>query len=595
VDVRHEIRIAAGLAAACAYYTALVAADDPRADPAPEPTDAVDIEPTPPPPIEPGPADAPAGPQVAEGEVPERPARRRIAVNTAIFAVATGLSRLAGLVREIIASSYFATSGAFSAFTIAFQIPNLLRQLVADQAITAAFVPIFTELLEENKKKEAFELATTLFIGIILVLGVITGFFMVTAGVIMPVFTGADFTPMLDHLTSGLSRVLFPIVVLLGLNGLCVGILNAYDHFTIPGIAPLVWNFVILGLLVGLKPAFHGQDQLYAYAIAILVATAVQFAMCFPVLKRMGFRFAPAFHWRDPRIRQILKLMLPVTISLGIINFDLVLNATLGSRVSDQAPRAIDAAFRIYMLPQGMFSVALATVLFPALARYAVREDFEGLRATAANGLRQIFLLLIPAAAITAVLAEPVVRLIYQHGHFGPSSTGQVKLALFWFSFALPLNGGNLLLTRTFFSLRRPWLPTALSAGNIVINTIVSLALYHRYGIAGLVIGTVAGNLGMLVGQGFVLRRELNGLEGRRTLIATGQMLFAAGLLGLVTYGAWYGLDQALGRAIFGQLISVGVSITLGIVVYAVAVTVMRIEEATQIRDLVASRLPGHA
>lgn len=558
-----------------------MAADDPRA---PQPTGRVENEPSPtvaPPPR--------SGGGDGDGEAPVRPPRRRIAVNTAIFAVATGLSRLAGLLREILASSFFATSGAFSAFTIAFQIPNLLRQLVADQAITAAFVPIFTELLEKGKRKEAFELASTLFIGILLVLGVIAGVFIALAGVIMPVFT--DFPPMLDTLTAGLSQVLFPIIVLLGLNGLCVGILNAYDHFTVPGLAPLAWNIVIIGLLIGLKPLFHGPNQLYAYAIAVLVATAVQFSLCLPVLARLGFQFQLHFHWRDPRVRQILKLMLPVTIGLGVINFDLVLNATLGSRVSDQAPRAIDAAFRIYMLPQGMFSVALATVLFPALSRYAVHKDYDGLRRTAANGVRQIFLLLIPAAAVTVALATPITRLIYQHGNFGPSSTSKVALALFWFSFALPLNGGNLLLTRTFFSIQRPWLPTALASVNIILNAAVSLALYGRYGIAGLVIGTVVGNAGMLAGQAWVLRRELGGLEGRRTVIATAQMVGAAALLGVVTYGVWWALDQALGRAIPAQIVSVGAGVSSGIVAYALAVHFMRVEEASQIRRLVAGRL----
>ena len=138
--------------------------------------------------------------------------------------------------------------------------------------------------------------------------------------------------------------------------------------------------------------------------------------------------------------------MLPVTIGLGLINFNVLINSTLGSLVSDQAPRAIDAAFRIYMLPQGMFSVAIATVLFPALSRFAARRDYDGLRALTANGMRQIFLLLIPAAAATLALSEPITRLIYEHGRFGQSSTDLVSTALFWFSFSLPFSGVNLLL-----------------------------------------------------------------------------------------------------------------------------------------------------
>src|SRR5207247_10963082 len=160
--------------------------------------------------------------------------------------------------------------------------------------------------------------------------------------------------------------------------------------------------------------------------------------MAIPPLRRLGFEIELSFDFRDPRVMQVLRLMLPVTIGLGLINFDLLIDSILGTLVSDGAPRAIEAAFRIYMLPQGMFSVALATVLFPALSRFAARRDYDGLRALTANGMRQIFMLLIPAAAATLALSTPITRLIYQHGAFGPSSTDQVSTALFWFAFSLP-------------------------------------------------------------------------------------------------------------------------------------------------------------
>src|SRR4051812_34028715 len=190
--------------------------------------------------------------------------RTSFARNTAIFSIATGLSRIAGLAREILASSYFGTSGPFSAFTIAFQVPNVVRSLFADSALSAAFVPVFTELLEERRKRDAFRLASTLFVLITAVLGSLTAIFIVIAPYVMPLFTGAEFSQELDDLTVGLSRVLFPIVLLLGLNGLVVGILNAYDHFTIPAISPVVWNAVIIVVLVATKPIFSGPNEMYA-------------------------------------------------------------------------------------------------------------------------------------------------------------------------------------------------------------------------------------------------------------------------------------------------------------------------------------------
>src|SRR3954447_8398656 len=490
-------------------------------------------------------------------EAPRGPSR--ILRNTAIFSVATGLSRVAGLFREIVAAKFFGTSVAASAFTIAFQVPNLLRALVADAALSSAFVPVFTELLEQGRRKEAYKLASSLFGLILAVLGVVTVVFFVAAPVIMPLFTGPTFSHADDVLTTGLAQVMFPIVVLLGLNGLVVGILNAHDHFTIPAIAPLVWNVAIIASLVLLKNLFHGRDQIYAYAVGVLVGTVIQFAMALPVLRRIDFPLRIGFGWRDPRIRQVLRLMLPVTIGLGVINVDLLINSYIGSFVSDSAPRAIDAAFRVYMLPQGMFSVAVATVLFPQLARLAARRDYPGLRRWSGDGMRLIFLFLIPCAAATIALATPVTRLVYERGAFGPGATEEVSTALFWFSFSLPFNGANLMLTRTFFSLQRPWIPTGLAVSSLVVNAVVSVALYKPFGIAGVVLGTAVSNAVMTFQQAFFLRRELHGFEVVRTLRAVVTMVLAAVVLGGVAYGCWRVLDAALGRSLPAQIVSVGV------------------------------------
>jgi putative peptidoglycan lipid II flippase len=295
---------------------------------------------------------------------------------------------------------------------------------------------------------------------------------------------------------------------------------------------------------------------------------------------------------RDPRLKRVFQLMLPVTIGLGLINFNLLISSVLGSFVSREAPRAIDAAFRLYMLPQGMFSVAVATVLFPALSRLAARRDLDGLRALTATGLRSIFLLLIPCAALTLVLAEPIVRLVYERGDFDAQSTRAVTEALFWFSFSLPFAGANLLLTRTFFSLQRPWAPTALAGLNLAVNVVVALALYPSLGIAGIVIATAVATAVMTVAQALVLRRSLLGrLEAGTTLAAIARMLVAAVALGGVAWVTWMGLDEMLGRSLPAQLVSVGTGIAAGGLVYAGAVLLLRVPEARRIERMVEARL----
>ena len=509
-------------------------------------------------------------------------------MNTVIFSVATGLSRIAGLAREVVAARYFGTTGPASAFTAAFQVPNLIRSLFADQALSAAFVPVFSELLEHKRRKEALQLAGALFGLILTVLSLITVVFVLAAPLIMPLFT-EDAT--LDDLTVGLTQLMFPILIVLGLNGLVVGMLNAHDHFTVPALSPLLWNLVIIGALIGLTPLFEGDDRIYAYAIGVLAGTVAQFAVALPVLRRLDIPILVSFHWRDPRIRRVLLLMLPVTIGLGLINFNLLVNTYFGFRISEEAPAAIEKAFRIYMLPQGMFSVAVATVLFPALSRLVARQDWQGLRATQGNGMRQIALLLIPAAAVTIALPEPITRLVYERGEFDAESTNQVAEALFWFSFSLPFSGFNLLLTRTFFSLQRPWTPTALAGLTLAVNVAVSAALYGPLGIGGVVLGTVVSTLAMTVGQAIVLRRRIGGLQLGTTMKAIAKIVVAAAVLGAVAYGAWYGLDRALGESLAAQIVAVGAALTLGSAVYAAIVLAWRIPEAQQIKDLFTRRL----
>jgi putative peptidoglycan lipid II flippase len=520
--------------------------------------------------------------------VPPRRGAGRIARSTAFFSIATGASRIAGLVREIVAASYFGVKGPMSAFTIAFQVPNLVRSLFADAAIQAAFVPVFTEQLEKGNRREAFRLASTLLFLVTMILGAITALFVLVAPLLIPVFA-PGFGSGLQDLTISLSRLLFPILVILGTTGIVVGVLNSYDRFGAFAISPLFWNLTIIAVLVGLAPAFSEDDEIYAYAIGILVGTAVQLVIPAVDLRNTPFRFSWSFDWRSPQVRRVLLLMLPVTISLGLINFNLIINSFFGTLVSDRAPAAIDKAFRVYMLPQGMFSVAIATVLFPTLARFAARRAYDDLRSTMANGMRQIVLVLVPAAAAILVLSEPMIRLVYQRGEFDASQTDLVAVALFWFAFSLPFNGLFLLLSRTFFSLQRPWVPTAISGANLAITALAALALYHL-GVGGIVAATAIATAAAVVMQCAILRTALGGLELRRLADTSTRVLVSSAVLAGVSYAVWAGLDSALGRALGAQIVSLTVALGAGGAFYAAGLKLLRVPEFEQILRLVRRR-----
>ena len=511
--------------------------------------------------------------------------RRRLAWSTAVFAGATGLSRVAGLVREIVARRYFGVEGPINAFTVAFQVPNLLRALVADAAFSGAFVPVFSELLEKGERARAWRVASTLFWLLLLGLGGLTALFMLLAPWVLRPF---GLPGGYEDLAVTLSRILFPIVVLLGIFGLIVGILNSYEHFSVPALSPVFWNLAIIaGLVIGVPQADSDNAKLYVYAGSILGGTLIQTLLPIPWLRGLDGRLHAVLDWRDPAVKQVFVLMLPVTLGLGLINFNALIGTLFASRLIDprEAPATIDAAFRIYMLPQGMFSVAVATVLFPALSRLAAREDIDGFRSTVGLGLRQIAFLLIPASAVSAVLAEPIVRLLYERGAFGPQETPAVAAALAAFSLGLTFNGAMLMLNRAFFSLQSPWIPTAVALGNLAFNTAL-FAAFYRVGTWGVPFAISLANIAATGALLVLLRVRLRRIEFGETLHSAALITVASAAAAGCAFAAWYLLDSVAGRSFGGQLVSVGGGLAAGTGAYLISARLLGVRELEALLSL---------
>jgi putative peptidoglycan lipid II flippase len=512
--------------------------------------------------------------------------RRGLARSTAIFSLATALSRVLGLVRQVVAAYYFGAAGKINAFTVAFQFPNLVRALVADAALSSAFVPVFSELIEKGERRRAWRVASSLFWLMLLGLSALTALFVLVAPWIIGIFgnPGHD-----RSLAVGLSQVLFPIVALLGISGVIVGILNTYDHFTVPALSPVVWNLAIIaGLAIGVPEAHSSNTKLYVYAASILVATVIQVLLPYPWLRGLEHgeeRLRVVIDWRDPMVKRTFVLMVPVTLGLGLINVNAVIDTFFASRLipGDIAPTAIQNAFLIYMLPQGMFSVAIATVLFPSLSRLAARGDLDGFRTTLGSGLRQIAFMLIPAAVVSAVLAEPIVRLLYQRGAWLPYETPVVADCLAAFSAGLFFNGAMLMLNRAFFSLQSNWLPTVVALGNLFLNALLDLAFYH-FGTWGIPLSTAIVNIAGTVALLFVMRRRIGGLEGTKTLLATARIMLASAAVAGVAYAVWKPLDTELGHSFPAQVCSLGLALAACGATYVACARLLGVEELEVLR-----------
>ena len=315
-------------------------------------------------------------------------------------------------------------------------------------------------------------------------------------------------------------------------------------------------------------PAADGEDaELYVYAGSVLVATLLQFLLPLPWLRGLDGRLRPVLDWRDPAVKRFFVLMLPVTLTLGLINVNAVIGILFASRLIDPelAPAAIDKAFRLYMLPQGMFAVAVTTVLFPALSRLAARDDRAGFGRTLDVGLRQISFLLVPAGIVSIVLAEPIVRLVYQRGAFDPEQTTVVAGALAAFAAGLVFNGWMLLLNRAFYSLQNSWIPTAVAGGNLALNIVLYSVLY-RVGVWGIPLSVSIANLAGALALFVLLRPRVEGLAGRplAMVAASHRIVGASVVLGAAAYGTWWVLDAALGDGIGGQIVAVGGALAVG-------------------------------
>lgn len=490
-------------------------------------------------------------------------ASRRRLKSTAIFAAWTAVSRVAGLAREILTAALFGTRGSINAFTFAFQVPNLLRSLVADSALSAAFIPVFTELEERGKPQAARRLAMSLAALFALAIGLITLIAIILAPFFIPLITGfdADLTDQAVVYT----QLMFPIVPLLALTGLVMAILQVGDRFGPTAFAPVLWNLLIIATLVVSALALDGDDRLIGYSVGIVIGTLGQLLFLVPYMRGLGPFPRPTSLWNDD-VSRVLELMFPVVIGLGLINVNLVVGSAIATEVfENEGPQPLNLAFRLYILPQGVFSVAVATVLFPAIGRLAARGALGELRDVVAGGIRQIFTVLVPASIGMILLAEPITRLVYERGEFDASSTDITSSALVFFCIGMAFNGASLLLIRAFFALKRPWLPTFVAAIGAVLFAPLAWMLSLRMELDGIALATSIVSLVTFMVLLELLRRELGGIGTPLLIDGFVRSLVAGAAAAGIAWAVWWAADDILGRSLPAQIASVGVAGAIGV------------------------------
>jgi putative peptidoglycan lipid II flippase len=420
---------------------------------------------------------------------------------TGIVGVAILCSRVLGLIREVVFAALFGATRNMDAFLTAFRAPNMLRDLFAEGALSTAFVTTFSRRIATEGDKSAWDLAskvatlTVVFMSAVSLLGVL--FAPVLINILAPGFPAEK-----AELTILLTRIMFPFILLVSLAALAMGMLNAKHVFGMPAMASSFFN---LGSIIGgvalcywLDPQpdwrhpHFGERGLVGLSIATLIGGFLQLVVQFPALRRVGFRFRPDFTWRDPGVRTILGIMGPATIAASAVQMNVLINSLFASYLQDGAVSWLNIAFRLMQLPLGMFGVAIATVTLPLVSRSAAVGDTLQFRSALAHSVRLVMLLTIPSAIGLIILAEPIIRLIYEHGRFTAFATAQTAGALRCYAIGLAAYSADKVLIPTFYALDKRYLPMLVSFFSIAVNFCLSwlLAFHFRLGHRGLALST---------------------------------------------------------------------------------------------------------
>ena len=500
----------------------------------------------------------------------------------------TFLSRILGLVREQVFAALLGAGLYADAFQAAFKVPNLLRDLFAEGALSAAFVPTYARALAQGGRERAFRMAGRLLtlLAVILCVLVVLGF--VFAGPLVRVLApGFENVPGKHELTVELTRVMLPFLPLVSFAAVAMGMLNAHRRFGTPAFAPAVFNLVAIVWAAGLWWAGFGAAQVaLGWAVGTVAGGAAQFLVQVPALVREGWRFRPEWAPGDPDLRSVARLMAPATVGLAAVQVNIFVN-TLFASFENGAVSWLQYAFRILYLPIGIFGVAVGTVVTTGLAHRAAAGDLEGMRRAVERALRLLAFLTVPATAGLLALSTPIVRLLFERGRFGPNDTAQTAAALVLFSVGLVAYTSVKVLAPAFYSLGSPRIPLLASAAAVATNLAFVVTFHRPLGFRAVAIGTALGSIVNAALLLFSFQRRVGPL-GRDGLPSTVARVTLASLgMAIAAWALARTLEGALGtRGLTAQMATALGPVLAGLASYAGLAWVLRVAE---LRDLVAA------
>lgn len=536
--------------------------------------------------------------EMEQAEVSESGGSRRSARAVGSVSLAVLASRILGLVRDLFFAKLFGAGLYNDAWLVAFRIPNLLRDLFAEGALSAAFLPTFTDVLRNQGARRAWHLVNLVMSVLLVLLGVVTLIFLVGAEwLVQALAAGFNEVPGKVELTASLVRVLSPFLLLVALASLAMGVLNAFGYFFLPALAPALFNVALIGAALFLVPLFErlGVLPIYAMAVGAIVGGILQFGVQIPVLRRQGFRFRFVLDWRDAGLRRMQRLLGPALVGVSVVQLNVLVNTQLASFLGDNGPVSwLNYAFRIMYLPIGLFGVAVGTVNLREVSVHAAARRWEALKDTLEHSVRLVSFLAVPSAVGLIVLAGPIVELLFERGGFTAFDTQRTAWALAAYAVGLVAYSSNKVYVPTYYALDDTRTPVRMSligvAVNLAVNLTLILILPADVRFAGLALGT---SVSVSVSNALLSRglaRRL-GDFGRSRIRSSGVRQLAASLVMalVVVYLRWACFPE-LPSGLLEKAAAVGLLVLLGAGTYLLGCTVLAVPEWKQLRNAWRSR-----
>ena len=516
--------------------------------------------------------------------------KKNIARAAGVLGSATMLSRVLGMVRDMVVSRLFGAGMATDAFFAAFQIPNMLRRFFAEGALTSAFVPIFSETLTKRGKDEARELANLCFTLLTIVMAGITLIGILFSPLLIGLmFPGFNSVAGKFELTVMLNRLMFPYIFFISLVALCMGILNTIRHFFTPAISTVFLNITMILAALFLRDFF--QAPITALACGVLIGGVIQLVIQLPVLWRKGFPLRPRLDFSSPEIRRITLLMIPSIFGVGVYYLNITVSAILASLLPQGSISYLYYAQRLFEFPQGVFTVSVAQAVLPSMSRQAANGDMTGMKGSLAFGLRLTLFITIPAMAGLIVCALPVFSLLFMGGQFNYAKAVNTAQALVYYSLGLSFVALIRVLAPAFYALKDTKTPVWAAFVAFLLNFAFSLMLMGPLKHGGLALATTLSaccNMALLL---WFLRRKIGPFGGRKIAVSAVKSLLAAIPMAVVVQYICRMTDWSIMGNSFPKVMVLGGAIAAGIAVYAVFVRLLRSDEALEAVALITSKL----